>query len=136
MPKKTLLESHFGEDKKINKIVRELRMKLGLTQADVAERLGMITTTYSQMEREGNIPAHRINQLAEIFQVEPSYLLGVEIPKFEQPTVTIPIPEPMDLVLTNREKNSIEMIRRMKPEDREEVFRIIKEMHDKKFNKK
>lgn len=136
MSKKTPNELISNSDKKINRIIREIRMKLGLTQAEVAERLNMITTTYSQMEREGNVPANKIIPLAAIFQVDPMVLLGATNSNgLKQDGPEIPIPEPMNLLLSNREKNNIEMLRRLRPEDREEVFKFIKKLHDDKFKK-
>ena len=57
-------------DKSINKRVRIYRKRAGLTQNELAERLGMKGSTYSQMEREGNIPANRLLQIADVLGIE------------------------------------------------------------------
>ena len=138
MPKKAFFDLGDDNSKEINKRICEIRTKRGLTQSDVAERLDMKTTTYSQMEREGRIPANRIVDIAEILDVDPMFLLNGVEPLRQEPALPKPEPEnePMELVLSNREKNNIEMLRNMKDEDREAAFKIIKELHDKKFKRK
>ena len=87
----------------INKRVVYYRKKARLKQTEVAELMGMKCSTYSQMEREGDISAERIIKLADIFKIDVRCLLyediGInpEVPKS-------PIDEP-DFVLTNSLKS-------------------------------
>lgn len=68
----------------INQRVRKYRKELFLSQADVAGMLGMKTSTYSQMERMGNITCETLLKLAEIFKVDALKLLyGEDMPKKE-----------------------------------------------------
>ena len=53
----------------INKRVVYYRKQKHLTQATVAERIGMKSSTYSQMERKGNITGEMIIKIAKIFEV-------------------------------------------------------------------
>ena len=90
----------------INERVKKYRILAGLSQEEVAKKLNMKTSTYSQMERNGNISAQTIMKLAEIFgvsattlmydendpfsrMVERSFEKSDEILNFEQPKITI-----------------------------------------------
>ena len=116
----------------INKRVVHYRKQNHLTQSKVAERIGMKSSTYSQMERVGDISADRIVKLAEIFGIRPEWILlgepedksdGNSIVKVEQPKPVIPEPEPF--VLTNMEKSIIKIIRNLKKKEKEEVINFI-----------
>ena len=117
----------------INKRVIQYRKQKHLTQSEVAERIGMKSSTYSQMERVGDISAERVVKLAEIFGVKPEWILlgepedvaendnGVEVA--QQSKITIPEPEPF--VLTNMEMSIIKIIRSLKKKEKEEVINFI-----------
>ena len=58
----------------------ETRMKSGLTQRQVAERLGVATTTVSQYEADRRIPRPEIRErYAELFNVPISYFEHAEV---------------------------------------------------------
>ena len=59
----------------INQRVRKCRKEKKIKQYQVAEKMGLKITTYSQMEREGNISGERLVLLAEILGVSTEYLL-------------------------------------------------------------
>ena len=68
----------------INQRVRKYRKDLFLSQADVAQMLDMKTSTYSQMERMGNITCETLLKLTEILKVDVLKLLyGEDMPKKE-----------------------------------------------------
>ena len=68
----------------INQRVRKYRKDLFLNQSDVAKMLGMKTSTYSQMERMGNITCETLLKLTEILKVDVLKLLyGEDMPKKE-----------------------------------------------------
>ncbi|MBQ3021915.1 MAG: helix-turn-helix domain-containing protein [Clostridia bacterium] len=58
--------------------IKYLREKSGLTQTDIAEKLGIATQTIFKYEKNivTNIPIGNIEKLANIFDVSPSYLMG------------------------------------------------------------
>jgi len=142
----------------VNKRVKELRRKNGFTQEEIAEILGMKTSTYSQMERSGKIPIHIILQLSKTFKVDVTDILLTEeenskteetpqdelliiddsnSSKIEMKNPPIQLEDIYDgLALSNREENAIIMLRNLAPADREEVYKSIKIFHDKKFKKK
>ena len=57
---------------------REARQRLGLTQGDVAERMGLAMEVYSRMERGKMLPrAQTLRRLCDVLQVSADTLLGV-----------------------------------------------------------
>lgn len=91
-------------DFKINKRVVKYRKFSHLTQSQVAELIGMKSSTYSQMEREGDVSAERIVKLAEIFNIDVRCLL------YDEDVIINPIPPhppiyELDFVLTNSLKS-------------------------------
>lgn len=68
----------------INQRVKKYRKELFLSQADVAQMLDMKTSTYSQMERMGNMTCETLLKLTEILKVDVLKLLyGEDMPKKE-----------------------------------------------------
>lgn len=56
--------------------IRDFREDKNLTQADVAEKLGMSVTGYAKLERgESQIRVERLEQIAQILDVKPSELM-------------------------------------------------------------
>lgn len=59
--------------------IRNLRMKMGLTQAELAEKIGVNRVTITNLERDGHRPRHSIAcDLAELFGVTVDYINGEE----------------------------------------------------------
>ncbi|WP_404367401.1 helix-turn-helix domain-containing protein [Corallococcus coralloides] len=57
---------------------RDARLRLGLTQADVAERVGIAMEVYSRMERGRMLPrAQTLRRLCDVLAVSSDTLLGV-----------------------------------------------------------
>lgn len=57
--------------------IKELRLSRGKTQAEIAESLGILRTTYGEYERGKIIPPmDKINMLAEMYNVSVDYLIG------------------------------------------------------------
>ena len=60
----------------------DLREQAGLTQAQVAEKLGISHRAYAFWEREPTaVRAEQLALLAELFDVSADYLIGREAPK-------------------------------------------------------
>lgn len=59
----------------INQRIKRLRKKLDYNQQDLAEKMGMKLSTYSQMERGGKVSSERIIKLAKILKVDVTTLL-------------------------------------------------------------
>lgn len=61
----------------LGKRIRETRIRRGLTQLQLAEKLGMTEANLSNYERDKiDPPSERLNQIAEILDVTTDYLLG------------------------------------------------------------
>ena len=67
----------------IGKRIRDLRKRQGLTQLDLAKRIGTTkqNVTYYEKDVIKNIPLEKIQILAEIFDVSPAYILGIDEPE-------------------------------------------------------
>ena len=83
-------------DIEINKRVAKYRKKCRMKQFEVAELLDMKVSTYSQMERLGDISAERIRKLAEIFNIDVKKLLYGEDYSTPEPA---PIYDPEKFIL-------------------------------------
>ena len=62
-------------DKSINQRIILYRKMANLTLTEVAEKMGMKCSTYSQMERKGSINSERLLALSKILGVTPEMLL-------------------------------------------------------------
>lgn len=59
--------------------VRTARVRAGLTQEDVAERIGMASEVYGRMERGQMLPrVENLRRLCLVLNVQPQELLGLE----------------------------------------------------------
>lgn len=60
--------------------IKELRIEKGLTQEELAEKLGMQKSAIAKYEngRATNLKRSTIEKMCEIFDCSPSYLLGVK----------------------------------------------------------
>lgn len=54
----------------INSRVKKIRKKLGYSQRDVAEHLGIKLSTYSQRERCGDLTGEFLIELSKLFEVD------------------------------------------------------------------
>ena len=81
----------------INERIRYFRRKLKYTQADVAKMLDMKISTYSQMERKGNITCETLIKLTNILKTDALTLLYGE--NYEESNVNSKeiIAEPIDI---------------------------------------
>lgn len=134
----------------LNSRIKKYRKLAELTQEDVAKALNMKLSTYSQMERGGNIKANYIEPIAKILNVDPIVLLFGEQDSKEAIVLPpiIPAPEPIIkqppppiitideeetvLPLKNREIQAIKIIRSLSQEEREETYKYIQNKHLKK----
>ena len=116
----------------INERIIIARKLANLTQAEVAERLDMKSSTFSQMERQGKISSDMILKLSEILNVKPMYLLCGEtnnellkesdiFPKKEQNT---------SFVLSRQEENIIKIMRNLKKDARKEAYEFLQKLYN------
>lgn len=119
----------------INQRVKTERIKKGYTQSQMANLLDMKCTTYSQMEREGNIHAETLIEIAKKLNVDIRILLYGEIKnksikikshkktKLERYYVT---PK-----LTDNEKSIIKILRNFSKEKRDKCISFIENEYKK-----
>ena len=124
----------------INQRVSRCRKLAGFTQERAAEELGIKHSTYSQMERKGNISAQMVLSLAEIFNVHPYDILYSEEERPEPvnaspPSDPVPPPEP-EIILTNLEQNIIKILRNIPKHEFDEIRALIEAKHKEYFCKK
>ena len=66
------MSNYFGER------LREHRVRLGLTQQEVADVLGTSQTMYARYERGANeLPIHHLITLCKLYGVSADYILGL-----------------------------------------------------------
>ena len=104
----------------IGEKIKHLRIKSGLTQEDIAKSTG--TTKQAIYKYENgivtNIPTDKIEKMADLFGVTPSYLMGWDDePKKEYP----PIPDG----LTEDERFWVEIYRKVSPEVQDLLITMV-----------
>ncbi len=63
------------KQKEFGKAFREARIKLGLTQEQVAEMTGVTVTTYAQAERgKANLTLKNLNSIVMALKIDPATL--------------------------------------------------------------
>lgn len=132
-------------EKEINKRIRKYRKDAHLTQEKTANALGIKCSTYSQMERKGNIRADIAIKLADIFKVDPDFIIygskPLDFTPIEPKVLTANAPDTFaqklqeEFPLKNREKQAITIIRNLSEEDREEVYSFIEEKQNNRMKK-
>lgn len=141
--------------KNLNQRIAYYRNVAGYTQEQAAEKLGIKTSTYSQMERDGNVYVERFFILSEFFNVPPCEMYygvpskcneekdesrtiptGIEVTPqtANQPTPVIPVIYD-DLVLSNSYKNHLKIVTNLSKEHRQAVFDLAHDLYIKEKNK-
>lgn len=136
--------------KTVNERIAKYRRLANLTQTDMAEKLNIQCSTYSQMERKGIVSAERLFRMAEIFGISPcklfngeepckSDVLNVQNPMDNPATLTFqqsPMPkiEKEFFTVTKKEENLIKIIRNLSKPNYDKTMKFIEEIYkeDKK----
>lgn len=131
----------------INQRILKYRKLANLTQAEVADKLGMKSNAYSQMERKGNISADRLVALASIMGIHPDILLFGETEndivinkldftpkpknsrKLKQSPTSFVDSLQSGFVATHKEENIIKIIRHLPKDVRAEVMEYIEQKY-------
>ena len=117
----------------INQRIKSVRKELGIKQKDMAGALGIKESTYSQMERTGNITCETAIKIARIFDTDLNHLiLGLEqtavIPPEEKKKESHTTVEET-LILTPNEESIIKILRHFGKLDREECIAFIEKKY-------
>jgi transcriptional regulator with XRE-family HTH domain len=68
-------------NKKIGQRIKKLREEIGMNQQDLADRLGVLRPTISQMENGGRkVTAEELIKFSQILNISVQYLMGLEEP--------------------------------------------------------
>lgn len=121
----------------LNDRIIEYRNIKDLTQTEVAEKLGIKCSTYSQMERQGIVSAERLFKLSEIFEVSPCMLFKGEEPCKINDKNILKAPEPIIpktevFVATKKEQNIIKIMRELDKSDYNRVMELIQDLYSGK----
>lgn len=134
----------------INQRIRFYRSICGYNQSEMAEKLGMKCSTYSQRERNGTISVEFAQQIAEVLHINIDVLIHgekyVERKKRElllqshktEPEKTADTFNPPEIEmndLNNREQNIIKTLRLLKTEEIIRIHGIINDSYKNKKNR-
>ncbi len=126
----------------VNQRIFHYRKLAGLTQADVAERMGIKLPTYSKMEREGRITIDKLQKIAEILELDAEFLISGKERKKEIEYIPIPVsPKPdeglhvisepkspikiTEYIPTAREKATMQIVHNLPKNVQEEIYDFI-----------
>lgn len=109
-------------------IVRELRLRAGIQQKDLAISAGVSRPTVSEWEHNKKDPSgDRLKRLSEIFGVDPGVILGYR-------TFDASGPASSEAPKTAESRIISECVDRMPPEDREKALNVFKAVYSDYFN--
>lgn len=78
-PERTLTLGTFGEDESLGQRVARLRKERGITQQELAERIGTIQVLVSDYERDRiRVTAEMVVRIAEALEISADELLGMK----------------------------------------------------------
>lgn len=125
----------------VNNRIKEIRKSHHYTQAQVAELMGLKTSTYSQMERKGTISVDMAVKLASILDTDPAYIIFGEIKPSEidfSPAAQTVLSAndnqafleqikkgEEQLILSIKEKNIIKNFRNLSESDKKEILNLL-----------
>ena len=129
----------------LNDRIAKCRRLANLTQTDMAEKLNIKCSTYSQMERKGIVSAERLFEMAKIFGVTPCYLydetepcrqdhqesimpqtesFGSVLKQPELPTIKKDI-----FIVTKKEENLIKLLRNLSKQNYDKTIKFIEDIY-------
>lgn len=143
----------MDENKSINQRIAEMRTERGFTQQQIADAVSLKLSSYSQLEREGNVSASRLLIIAKTLNVHPMDLLVGEKERelydlkypyensgnpFERSEGSMLVArqpdifEPIELPLNEWEKANFKTIHQLKNDYKTQVFELANTLYEKK----
>lgn len=125
----------------INQRIYRFRKNLGYTQSYMAEILDMHITTYSRLERKGNISCKLLVKLAEIFKTDISTILYGEIngkPQEETPknqNLSYDFDSQPFFAIDHYEKGTLIAMRSVSSENKIDIFRYAINKLEEQYKK-
>ena len=129
----------------VNERIAQARKASGLNQNEVAEKLNLKSTTYSQMERSGNIYTARFFKIADILNTTVCDLYYGEKPCLkcleESNSLTLHQPEPTALQknvseYTPKERSIIKILRSLSKANYAKTIKFIEDILQEEKNSK
>ncbi len=128
--------------KDLNKRILNYRRIANLTQTDMAEKLGIKCSTYSQMERNGVISSERLFEIAKILGVSPCKLYFDKEPCREEALASIPEtqisvlkqpplekPKKEIFVVTKKEESMLKILHNLSKPNVKKVMDLVNELY-------
>lgn len=104
----------------------ELRNKLGLSQEQMADKLGVKRSTYAKWEKDINKPTRKVNDIAAYFHVTTDYILG----RTAQPTQP-PATPPSTPALTPQDQELLRKYHTLTPDHQQDIDHQLDFLYDK-----
>ena len=104
----------------------ELRNKLGLSQEQMADKLGVKRSTYAKWEKDINKPTRKVNDIAAYFHVTTDYILG----RAAQPTQP-PVTPPSTPALTPQDRELLHKYHTLTPDHQQDIDHQLDFLYDK-----
>ena len=125
-----------SETESINRRIFYYRKLANLTQNETADLLGMKHSTYSQMERKGNISVEMLLRLARIFHVRPEVFFSDQ-QELHQPVTRLESDFGINFIPTHNDIQVMTMFHNMLANERKRVMEFMDLIyHEKKERKK
>ncbi len=128
------------KDMTVNQRVKHFRKLLQFTQTNMAERLGIKCSTYSQLERKGNITCERLIEISKILNINIFVLLFGESPTQAHQAMTHILDELEEYKerysflnnVNSQELNYIKSICYLNKSNRHEIYKKAIALHKQK----
>lgn len=104
----------------------ELRNKLGLSQEQMADKLGVKRSTYAKWEKDINKPTRKVNDIAAYFHVTTDYILG----RTAQPAQP-PAAPPSTPALTPQDRELLHKYHTLTPDHQQDIDHQLDFLYDK-----
>lgn len=102
----------------------ELRSKLGLSQEQMADELGVKRSTYAKWEKDTNKPTRKLKDIAAYFHVTTDYILGRTDVGDQPPAAPASTPP-----LSPQEQDLLRKYRELDPRGKQAVLDTIDREH-------
>ena len=119
-------EKRRGE---INEKIYDFRRNAHLTQQQLADLLGMNVTTYSPMERNGQIKVDKLIQIAKVLGKSPTDFFTGEAQSMNQPEPVIANEEEIDFIMTHNDRMIVKMYHFLPKEAKDNVMAFMTEQY-------
>ena len=110
--------------------IKELRMLSGMSQEELGRRVGLQRAAINKYEKGTvtNIPIHTIEQLALVFDVSPTYIVGWNGGSENPLAAEVKVIQGIKYFFGEPAVDLVEMYTTLNPEGRERLFQYAEDM--------